>query len=170
MKEPFNTENIESKESDNVDNTSIMVIIFIFLVAIFWGVIRFLTQKKQKTDFYEIYDVTDKTFSKWVLHFCRESITLEYWKKKRLLTRDEFNAITKSLGNPTPKKHYTKKDLQNEFGFKKYDQLRWEVVDFAEIDDKGNLLTEEIYKSLSKFPPIIKDRIAMMFDELKSID
>jgi hypothetical protein len=156
MKNDFNTENSELK---NDENEAKRIIIFIFLVAIFWGVIAFFSRKKQKTELYEIYGVTDKTFKKWIIYFCNDAMKVEVWQRKRILTRNEFKAIQDCLGSPKPKKYYTKQDLFQAFGFKKYERLKWDIEDSLD-KSKMSFPMEEVYNSLNKFPPKMKELIA----------
>lgn len=161
MKTDFNTENPNPKNDENgeISYAAKLILKLIFVVTFFWVMIAFLGQKKQKTELYKIYRVTDKTFKKWIIYFCSDVMKVEIWQKKRLLTRNEFKAIQDCLGNPKPKKYYTKQDLFQAFGFKKYEPLKWEIVDSFD-KSKMSFPMEEIYESLNKFPPKMKELIA----------
>ncbi len=167
MNKNSNQKNID-QESNNVDteSTPIKILIFITIIFIFWGLIAFIARKKTKTKLYKIYGTTDKTFQKWITYFCQDTMPIEVWKKKRLLTQKEFSAIQGCLGKPNPEKNYTKKDFVKIFEFQNYEYLKWAIIDSID-ESKKSFITEKIYENLNKFPPKAKDEIANIINENK---
>lgn len=166
MNKDSQPKNTPEQLDENVEDKSIIANFFIFVVlmALFWGLVGFFTRKKRKKELYKKYGVTGKTFKKWIEYFCRDVITIDTWKDKRLFTREEFKAIQECLGNPNPKKNYSKKELLKEFNITKYEYLKWGIIDSID-ESKKPFITEEIYKSLNKFPPKAKDEMAIIINE-----
>lgn len=115
----------------------------------------FKKTKKQilKSTLSSHYQVDRATFSKWLLFFCHDIfINKDTLKKRRKLTNEEVEKIKERLGEEP--KFFWKKDLIR-IVETDYKTIRENIKKYPSI----YRLSKDEYKSLSKFPPKVAQRI-----------
>jgi hypothetical protein len=108
-----------------------------------------------KSELCRIYGVDKKTFNKWILLFCGETINLEDYKRRRKIPQDLLCKLFQKLGGPNSGMEALRKNQIVNSAQSTYPVVRHFVYSFPE----KCALTIEAYDRLSVLPPLVARQI-----------
>lgn len=141
-------------------------IAFVIIAAFLGAIWHYFNKKKskevqiEKRVLYQMYDIDKKTLAKWVSLFCcKQDFSYGYYKKKRKLSKSEFDKIVAILGEPSEETPVMNKSQIVTLTEGSYETLRDCIIKYP--NQIG--ISIDIYDALSVFPPSVSKKIVKHF-------
>jgi hypothetical protein len=143
--------NDNTSEKNNSYWVSMIFLILIGIVLFVLGKAIKVIKKTPKRELRRKYQVSFKTFNKWIEIFCHSAIDYEEYKNRRLLSDTDIAKIVSILGEPQNGiSVYSKREIVEKAGTS-YNALRYEI----DMNPELYGITPSVFKSLDYYPPKI---------------